>query len=61
MAPNRRSQLNRDNIITRSLLRDLGFLYGLPAKVALVIEKPNENSNDQHRQNQPDFYCGEVS
>jgi hypothetical protein len=41
-------------------LRDLCFLYGLSAKVALVIEKPNEKSKNKHGQNEPKLYCGEV-
>jgi hypothetical protein len=46
--------------LARNRHRNLCFLYGLSAKVALVIEKPNEKSKNKHWQNKPELYCGEV-
>jgi len=39
----------------------LYFLDGLSMKMALVIEKPNEESNAKHRQNKPNLYRVEIS
>jgi hypothetical protein len=44
----------------KALSRDLCFLYGLSAKVALVIEKPNEKGKNKHWQNEPKLDGGEV-